>query len=183
VRGAQPLLRYPDGTVQSAGTAFPASCRARPGGAGLPAALLAGHAAEDARGVAPIRLPAVTAAALAMRSADVVALRGFDPIYVNGFEDVDLCLRAVERDGGAFAVATDAVVVHDESRTPGRGRRIQENRRIFAGRFAGRLPRATTASSGGWGCGWRSSTSTPASSTRCRGRCWSGCRARRRGGR
>jgi GT2 family glycosyltransferase len=138
VRGAQPLLLYPDGTVQSAGTAFPGEVPE--GVAGLPAALLAGHAAEDARGVAPIRLPAVTAAALAMRFADVAALRGFDPIYVNGFEDVDLCLRAVERDGGAFAVATDAVVVHDESRTPGRGRRIRENRRIFVERFAGRLP-------------------------------------------
>jgi glycosyltransferase involved in cell wall biosynthesis len=132
--GAQPLLLYPDGTVQSAGTAFP-------GDGGLPAALLAGHAAADAVGVAPIRLPVVTAAALAMRVPDVVALRGFDPMYVNGFEDVDLCLRAVEaRPGGAFAVVTDAVVVHDESRTPGRGRRIQQNRRIFLDRWRGRLP-------------------------------------------
>jgi glycosyltransferase involved in cell wall biosynthesis len=143
VRGAQPLLCYPDGTVQSAGTVFPGELRG-PSGlpegiVGLPAALLAGHAAEDARGVAPIRLPAVTAAALAMRAADVVELRGFDPMYVNGFEDVDLCLRAVER-GGAFAVATDAVVTHDESRSPGRGLRIAENRRIFVNRFAGRLP-------------------------------------------
>ena len=132
--GAQPLLLYPDGTVQSAGTAFP-------GDGGLPAALLAGHAAADAVGVAPIRLPVVTAAALAMRVPDVVALRGFDPLYVNGFEDVDLCLRAVEaRPGGAFAVVTDAVVTHDESRTPGRGRRIQQNRRIFLDRWRGRLP-------------------------------------------
>jgi glycosyltransferase involved in cell wall biosynthesis len=132
--GAQPLLLYPDGTVQSAGTAFP-------GDGGLPAALLAGHAAADADGVAPIRLPAVTAAALAMRAGDVVALRGFDPMYVNGFEDVDLCLRAVEaHPGGAFAVVTDAVVLHDESRTPGRGRRIQENRRIFLDRWRDRLP-------------------------------------------
>jgi glycosyltransferase involved in cell wall biosynthesis len=132
--GAQPLLRYPDGTVQSAGTAFP-------GDDGLPAALLAGHAAADATGVAPIRLPAATAAALAMRAGDVVALRGFDPVYVNGFEDVDLCLRAAQaRPGGAFAVAVEAVVVHDESRTPGRGRRIRENRRLFLGRWRGRLP-------------------------------------------
>lgn len=133
VRGAQPLLLYPDGTVQSAGTVFF-------GGDVLPSPLLVNHAPEDVRRAGKIRLTAVTAAALAMRAADVVELEGFDPIFLNGFEDVDLCLRAVESRGGAFAVVPDSVVMHHESRTPGRSTNIQENRALWLERWRGRLP-------------------------------------------
>jgi O-antigen biosynthesis protein len=133
VRGAQPLLLYPDGTVQSAGTVFV-------GGDVLPSPLLVDHAPEDARRAGEIRLTAVTAAALAMRAADVAELEGFDPMFVNGFEDVDLCLRAVRARGGAFAVVPDSVVMHHESRTPGRSANIQENRALWLERWRGTLP-------------------------------------------
>jgi glycosyltransferase involved in cell wall biosynthesis len=137
IRGAQPLLLYPDGTVQSAGTVFP-------GGDLLPSPLLVDHAPEDVRRVGKIRLTVVTAAALAMRAADVVELEGFDPMFVNGFEDVDLCLRAVQAHGGAFAVVPDSVVMHHESRTPGRSASIQANRALWLNRWRGRLPAPET---------------------------------------
>ena len=86
VLGAQPLLLYPSGTIQSAGVAFP-TC------GGLPHAFLHGFPAEDAYGVEGLRFHALTGAALALRYADAVGLRGFDPVFTNGMEDVDLCHR------------------------------------------------------------------------------------------
>ncbi len=131
-RGVQPLLVFPNGTVQSAGSLLP-------GGDVPPMVFLAGHPPEDARRAAPIRLRVVTAAALLVRAAEFVELEGFDPIFVNGQEDVDYCLRAVERYGGQFAVATDGVVIHHERMTPGRGKRIQANRQVLVQRWRGRL--------------------------------------------
>ena len=132
VLGCQPLLLYPDGSIQSAGTIF---C-----GTDLPTAFLTEHPPEDARRLAPLRLHAVTAAALVMRAADVVRLRGFDPIFVNGMEDIDLCLRAVDGGPGRFSVVTSSVVIHHEGRTPGRGTHIAVNRRIWRDRWKGATP-------------------------------------------
>ncbi len=132
VRGVQPLLLFPDGTVQSAGCLLPGSDRP-------PFVFLNGFLPEDARRGGPFRLRIATAAALLMRAEEVFALNGFDPRYVNGQEDVDLCLRAVEARAGSFAVATDSVVVHHESKTAGRGARVNENRRLLVNRWRGRL--------------------------------------------
>ena len=132
--GSQPLLLFPDDTVQSAGTVFLADER-------VASPFLPGHPAEDARRDSGHGFEAVTAAALAMRADDVIALRGFDCLYANGMEDVDLCLRARERNPrGHFMVIHDSVVTHYESRTPGRGAHITENRRIFLDRWRGKLP-------------------------------------------
>ncbi|MCE1174762.1 MAG: glycosyltransferase [Propionibacteriales bacterium] len=133
VLGVQPLLVYPDQTIQSAGTRFLAEGY-------LPCTPLAGHPVEDGRSVAGLDFAVVTAAALLMRARDVVALRGFDPIFVNGSEDIDLCLRAAELRAGSFAVEPASVVEHREGRTPGRGLRIPENRRLLLQRWRGRLP-------------------------------------------
>lgn len=133
VRGVQPLLLYPDGTIQAAGTTFPVAN-------GLPIHLLAGFSRDDAHRVRNLEFSVVTAAALMMRAADVVALHGFDPLYVNGMEDVDLCLRAVDAFSGHFVVETSSVVTHHESKSPGRMLKIPENRRIFLERWSGRLP-------------------------------------------
>lgn len=133
VLGAQPLLLYPDGLVQTAGTAFPVR-------GSLPTHFLAGHPVEDALGPQDRRFRVVTAAALAVRAADLAALHGFDPMFVNGMEDVDLCLRAAERRPGHFAVVPESQVTHHEGRTPGRSRHITENRTEFYARWNGRLP-------------------------------------------
>ena len=133
VIGAQPLLVYGDETIQTAGTVFPARNS-------LPGHLLTGHPPADADALGDVRFDAVTAAALIMRALDVRALQGFDPIFVNGMEDVDLCLRAREQLAGHFSTVPTAVVTHLESKTPGRGKNVLENRRLFLERWNGRLP-------------------------------------------
>ena len=115
--GVQPLLLYPTGTIQSAGVAFPTT-------GGLPHNFLAGFPAEDAAGVDGLRFHALTGAALALRTEDVVALRGFDPVFTNGMEDVDLCQRLAALRPGHFRVVTDVPVVHHESRTAGPLRQV-----------------------------------------------------------
>jgi GT2 family glycosyltransferase len=134
VAGAQSLLLYEDDTIQSAGTVFLSPEL-------LPSHLLVGHPKEDALGVGGYEFSAVTAAAMAMRAADVAALRAFDEDYVNGFEDVDLCLRALQVRKGGFRVVPQSLVTHFESRTPGRFDKIGPNRRAFWDRWASRYPR------------------------------------------
>lgn len=133
VLGAQSLLVYPSGSIQSAGVAFPV-------GGGVPYALLQGHPVEDAEGLAGVPLRACTAAALAMRRADVAAVQGFDPLFLNGMEDVDLGLRMAELRPGRFTVRPDSVVVHHESKAPGRFAASVTNRRLYLERWAGRWP-------------------------------------------
>jgi GT2 family glycosyltransferase len=128
VLGAQPLLLYPSGAIQSAGVAFP-TC------GGLPHAFLQGFPAEDAYGVEGLRLHALTGAALALRYADAVALRGFDPVFTNGMEDVDLCHRLARRRTGHFRVLDAVPVVHHESRTPGRYDKHVANRTVYLDRW------------------------------------------------
>jgi GT2 family glycosyltransferase len=128
VLGAQPLLLYPTGSVQSAGVAFP-TC------GGLPHAFLNGFPVADAYAVEGLRFHAVTGAALALRYADAAALRGFDPVFSNGMEDVDLCHRLAQRRPGHFRVLDAAPVVHHESRTPGRYDKHLANRAVYLDRW------------------------------------------------
>ena len=133
VRGVQPLLLYPDETIQAAGMTFLAP-------ESLPVTSLTGHPFEDARVAAGATFDAVAGAALLMRAAEVIALHGFDSIFVNGWEDVDLYLRALERYGGHFAVEPRSLVTHRESKTPGRWNRLSANRQLFLERWGRRLP-------------------------------------------
>lgn len=133
VRGAQALLLYPDDTVQTAGTVFPATDA-------LPCHFLVGHPQEDAVAAATLPLNAISAAAAIVRADEFVALRGFDPMFVNGMEDVDYCLRALEARGGSFVCVTESHVMHHERRTPDRVEPVDNNREIFMARWRGRLP-------------------------------------------
>ncbi|WP_439691245.1 glycosyltransferase [Curtobacterium sp. SP.BCo] len=148
VLGVQPLLVYPDGVVQTAGTVFG-------GDKVLPWHFLGDHPRHDAAryfgggtAAAPPssvrRFTAITAAAAAFRATDLIRWHGFDPVYANGLEDVDLCLRALESSsaGSHFVVEPASVVVHHESRTPGRDDARVDNRRIFDERWRGRYPDA-----------------------------------------
>ena len=143
VLGAQPLLVYPDGVVQTAGTVFG-------GDKVLPWHFLGDHPRHDAGRYfadparSTTRFSAITAAAVAFRAADLIRWHGFDPVYANGLEDVDLCLRALAAspDGSAFVVVPSSVVVHHESRTPGRDDARVDNRRHFDERWRGRYPAA-----------------------------------------
>lgn len=133
VLAAQPVLRYPDDSIQTAGTVWVAADD-------LPVHFLAHHPPEDAREVDQHRFPAVTAAAMLLRAADVLEVDGFDPRFRNGMEDVDLCLRLARARHGAFRVVPSSVVTHDESRTPGRSVHQIANRRLFLDRWRGQLP-------------------------------------------
>jgi GT2 family glycosyltransferase len=133
VLGAQSLLLYPDGSVQSAGIVFPR-------GKGLPHVLLQGFTIEDTVGLETEHLHALTGAALAMRRSDIVTLRGFDPIFRNGMEDIDICLRLESSRPGRFVVRPDSRVIHHESKTVGRFSRAWANRRILVDRWAGQFP-------------------------------------------
>lgn len=137
VVGVQPLLLYPDDTIQSAGTVFLAD-------GATPAPFLKGLPPEEALGVESERFNAVTAACLLMRFADVAKLNGFDPIYVNGMEDVDLCLRARQELDGFFAVDSRSRVTHHESKSPGRGLHLAANRATFMQRWRHSLPHHET---------------------------------------
>lgn len=132
IGAVQPKLLYPDQTVQCAGLGFPPE--------GTLAYPIYQHVAGDAACVCHRRdLQAVTAACVAMHAADFASLRGFDPIFVNGQEDVDLCLRLQETLGKTCLYEPAATVIHHESKTPGRGARIRQNRAVFAGRWQGRI--------------------------------------------
>jgi GT2 family glycosyltransferase len=131
--GAQSLLVYPSGSIQSAGIAFPAC-------GGIPHVLLQGFPVEDAVGLGTARFSALTAAAMAMRVHDFVRFRGFDPLYRNGMEDVDLGLRMTDVTDGHFVVRPESVVVHHESQTPGRFGNSLNNRRILLDRWRDGMP-------------------------------------------
>lgn len=134
VLAVQPLLQYPDDSIQTAGTVFMAENS-------LPGHFLAGHPQEDATGVAQEKFSAITGACMLWRTKDIAEMQGFDPFFVNGMEDIDLCLRASRDLGGHFAVEPTSRVTHDESKTPGRGLNISANRRSFMMRWDGLLPR------------------------------------------
>lgn len=134
VRGVQPLLQYPDDSIQTAGTVFLAPRTP-------PTHFLVGLPPEDAAGVSELDFSAVTAACLLVRRSEVAELKGFDPIFINGMEDVDYCLRAKETYGGAFAVEPRSQVTHHESKTPGRGANIPQNRSTFVNRWRDNYPR------------------------------------------
>lgn len=121
----QPLLIYPDGSVQCAGVAFP--------GTGMPYHLFREFPHDAPEIGVPAERPAVTAACMAVRARDVIALRGFDCVYVNGFEDVDFCLRLQEL--GPCFYEPSSLVVHDEGKTSGRGDFILWNRKVYRERW------------------------------------------------
>lgn len=129
----QPLLLYPNGNIQTAGTIFNASN-------GLATHFLAEHPPQDAARHSGKGFSAVTAGAMLISARDFARVRGFDPIYANGLEDVDLCLRAGAEFGATFEVEHRSHVVHEESKSPGRFDRETVNQHIFRERWGGRLP-------------------------------------------
>ena len=73
---------------------------------------------------------ALTAAALMVRRALFLELGGFYEEYQNGFEDVDLCLRMVNR-GYKLLLTPKATIFHLESQTEGRHASIDANGRLL----------------------------------------------------
>lgn len=87
---------------------------------------------------APQAVPAVTAAVMVCRRADLNAVGGFDEQYFYGFEDVDLCLRLQHQLGKHIVCRNDLVALHRHGHTRLTGRegsqqfdRIAHNARVL----------------------------------------------------
>jgi GT2 family glycosyltransferase len=103
-------LLYPDGTVQHAGVAFTASGVLH----------VYRHFHMDHPAVNRERpFQAVTGACLLIRRDLFLDAGLFDENYRNGFEDLDLCMRLVQRGLTAYYCPA-SVLVHLESKTAGR---------------------------------------------------------------
>jgi glycosyltransferase involved in cell wall biosynthesis len=127
IKGSQPKLLYPDGSIQCVGVVF--SDRSP---IGYP---IYAHQPGDFEPTQKSRnFSAITAACCAFRAEDFARVRGFDPIFTNGQEDIDLCLRI----GGGkpvFRYVADSTVFHREGKTKGRSKNIKTNRKIFHDRW------------------------------------------------
>lgn len=112
VLGAEPVVLAQDGTVESAGVAFPT-------GGGLPYPLLAGFPVEDTAGLSGQAVPALSGAALAVRYADLHDTDALDPT-LGRLALVDLCLRLAAQRPGRFAVLLDHPARRTGPATPAR---------------------------------------------------------------
>jgi GT2 family glycosyltransferase len=84
-------------------------------------------------------VPAVTGACLAIRREEFLSAGGFDEGFLNGYEDVDLCLRLLER-GRATYYCAESVVFHHAGVSAGRFGHETANRARFLERWGPALP-------------------------------------------
>lgn len=99
-----PVLRFPDGRIQSAGM--------ERGGGGT----WWNKTDHERWDEGPVPQQAVTGACLGISRSLFWQLGGFDEAFKNGCEDVDLCLRARQM-GRSVVLVPDSVVVHEEGGT------------------------------------------------------------------
>ena len=93
---------------------------------------------------------AITGACFATSRVHWLVLGGFDERFINGGEDIDLCLRALDR-GWRNYVVTGSKVLHHISQSPGRKLRDERNTRLLVSRWQHViLPRMLRACS--WAC-------------------------------
>lgn len=83
-------------------------------------------------------LQCVTAACMMMRKDDFMELGGFDTVYLNGLEDVDLCMRVIEK-GGKIFYQPKCTVIHFESRSEGRYANSAQNASLFHAKWASKV--------------------------------------------
>jgi GT2 family glycosyltransferase len=120
-------LFFEDGVTQSAGLVLLTNAHWHYFCRSLPSTLDAVDRPRDALGV--------SGAAMAVRTDWFVENGGFDESFVNGFEDVDLCLRALEQERVVAYVAS-ARFIHYEAASAGRFDREAENERRFYRRWS-----------------------------------------------
>lgn len=104
---------YPDGTIQHAGVAFPDYFQYH-----------LNHIYKNTPSFFPLAdyekdYRCVTGACFIIRKTDFELLHGFDENFRNGFEDVDLCLRIVQR-GKRIVFQPCCEIIHYESKSDGR---------------------------------------------------------------
>ncbi len=121
-------LLYEDGTVQHAGAVVTRMNHS-------PMPLYQGNPADAPHVSRPRELHAVTGACMLVRRHIFDLVGGFDEAYINGFEDIDLCLKVVER-GHRIFYEPESVLHHLESKTPGRHDHEIQNAILFRQRWA-----------------------------------------------
>ncbi|OOF07891.1 hypothetical protein BZG82_15950, partial [Salinivibrio sp. PR5] len=124
VFAAQPLLLYPDGTIQCIGIVFNEKANI-----GYP--IYQGLDVDYCNAQRPRLFQAITGACMAIKSKLFAQVHGFDPIYINGQEDIDLCLRLKLLTRNKAAYVPESKLFHFESKTPGRSKYRLENRYVF----------------------------------------------------
>ena len=132
VVAVQPKLIYPDKIIQNVGVVF-----APKQTLGYP--IYANFGPDEPCVNISREYQAITAACMAIRASDFAKANGFDPIFINGQEDVDLCLRLTHGTDRVCRYQASSVVVHHESKTPGRGKYIKLNRKNFTERWRNRI--------------------------------------------
>jgi GT2 family glycosyltransferase len=118
-------LLYPDNTVQHAGVAF--------------SQIRVHHIYRNFHPTHPAvnkhrDFQAVTAACMLVPRELFLSLGGLDESFINGFEDLDFCFRARSK-GFKVMYTPESVVIHHESKTPGRHDHHAHNARLFASRW------------------------------------------------
>lgn len=118
-------LLYPDNTIQHGGVAF--------------SSVKVHHLYRNFHPEHPAtntlrELQAVTAACMLVPRKLFLSLDGFDEAFINGFEDLDFCFRAGSK-GLKMIYTPESVVIHHESKTPGRHDHHAHNARLFVSRW------------------------------------------------
>lgn len=121
-----PLLLYPDGRTQHCGVSFTPLGGVRHLYTDFPGDHPAVHRAHP--------LQAITGAALLLRRDTFEAAGGFCEDYANGYEDLELCF-ALRSKGLSLRVIAGSVIIHAESKTPGRHARTTANATLFGQRW------------------------------------------------
>jgi len=118
-------LLYPDNTIQHAGVAF---------GHTEVHHIYRNFHPEHPAVNKQREFQAVTAACMLVPRKLFLSLGGFDESFINGFEDLDFCFRARSK-GYKVMYTPESVVIHHESKTPGRHDHHAHNARLFASRW------------------------------------------------
>jgi len=103
VIGAQPLILNPDGSVSSAGRAFPEP--------DIPLDLMSTHPREDVLAALPITPRIMSARAFAVRSTHYLSMNGFDSALAYEDAVADFCLRSISSRAGSFILVANSMTV------------------------------------------------------------------------
>jgi GT2 family glycosyltransferase len=125
-------LLYPDSTIQHAGVYLPEFTGKSFGHvySGFPSDFPPANGEKE--------LQCVTAACMMMRRDDFLSLGGFDASYLNGSEDIDLCLRIIEK-GKKIVYQPGCEIIHFESKSEGRFEHAKSNSELLFRRWKGRV--------------------------------------------
>jgi hypothetical protein len=125
-------LLYPNNTIQHAGVYLPELTGASFGHvySGFPSCFPPANFEKE--------LQCVTAACMIMRKEDFLALDGFSTEFLNGSEDIDLCLRIIEK-GKRIIYQPRCEVFHFESKSEGRFEHSRKNSELLFLKWKNRM--------------------------------------------